>query len=152
MKLKKVQSLASRGNAEAHYDAPVHIEGEEEWNFPGLGLPGQVTDTAKAQTGTGKTAAFALPLLQKLAQSPRKTRKGTPRALILAPTRELALQIHKDAVLLGVQDHLELWDAAREAYYAQAAVPAALRLPVPGRLPRACGGRAHPPSKKRISA
>lgn len=45
-----------------------------------------------AQTGTGKTAAFALPLLQRLAGKPRP-RRGTPRALILAPTRELAAQI-----------------------------------------------------------
>ena len=45
-----------------------------------------------AQTGTGKTAAFALPLLQRLAATPRSS-KGRPRALILAPTRELAAQI-----------------------------------------------------------
>ena len=45
-----------------------------------------------AQTGTGKTAAFALPMLDRLtANAPR--RKGTIRALILTPTRELALQI-----------------------------------------------------------
>jgi len=47
-----------------------------------------------AQTGTGKTAAFTLPLLQRLTKAPRRTsKKGTPRALILAPTRELAAQI-----------------------------------------------------------
>jgi ATP-dependent RNA helicase RhlE len=46
-----------------------------------------------AQTGTGKTAAFALPLLQRLADNVQKPQKGTPRALILAPTRELAAQI-----------------------------------------------------------
>jgi ATP-dependent RNA helicase RhlE len=46
-----------------------------------------------AQTGTGKTAAFTLPLLQRLSDKPRQTRRGTPRALILAPTRELAAQI-----------------------------------------------------------
>lgn len=46
-----------------------------------------------AQTGTGKTAAFALPLLQRLSGNYRKSRMGTPRALILAPTRELAAQI-----------------------------------------------------------
>ncbi|GGE62829.1 ATP-dependent RNA helicase RhlE [Streptosporangium jomthongense] len=47
---------------------------------------------AAAQTGTGKTAGFTLPLLQRLAEKPR-TGKG-PRALILAPTRELAAQVH----------------------------------------------------------
>lgn len=46
-----------------------------------------------AQTGTGKTAAFALPLLQKLAGERTSSPRGTPRALILAPTRELAAQI-----------------------------------------------------------
>ncbi|MCK4807871.1 MAG: DEAD/DEAH box helicase, partial [Candidatus Aegiribacteria sp.] len=46
-----------------------------------------------AQTGTGKTAAFALPLLQRLYGSNHRPRMGTPRALILAPTRELAAQI-----------------------------------------------------------
>jgi ATP-dependent RNA helicase RhlE len=48
---------------------------------------------AAAQTGTGKTAAFALPLLQKLATS-GQTMTRRPRALILTPTRELAAQIH----------------------------------------------------------
>lgn len=47
---------------------------------------------AAAQTGTGKTAGFTLPLLQRLAENPR-TGKG-PRALILTPTRELAAQVH----------------------------------------------------------
>ncbi|MDO6441660.1 MULTISPECIES: DEAD/DEAH box helicase [unclassified Marinobacter] len=47
---------------------------------------------AAAQTGTGKTAGFTLPLLQRLAEKPR-TGKG-PRVLILAPTRELAAQVH----------------------------------------------------------
>jgi ATP-dependent RNA helicase RhlE len=44
-----------------------------------------------AQTGTGKTAAFALPILQRLTEDP--TRPSSPRVLVLAPTRELALQI-----------------------------------------------------------
>ena len=46
-----------------------------------------------AQTGTGKTAAFTLPLLQRLAQHPHRPARNRPRALILAPTRELAAQI-----------------------------------------------------------
>ncbi len=49
-----------------------------------------------AQTGTGKTAAFALPVLQQLADAPERARPRTPRALVLAPTRELAIQIHDD--------------------------------------------------------
>jgi ATP-dependent RNA helicase RhlE len=46
-----------------------------------------------AQTGTGKTAAFALPILQRLAEKPERAARGTCRALILSPTRELASQI-----------------------------------------------------------
>src|SRR5271163_2374358 len=47
-----------------------------------------------AQTGTGKTAAFALPILQRLAaESPAAGRRKTARVLVLTPTRELALQI-----------------------------------------------------------
>lgn len=49
---------------------------------------------AKAQTGTGKTAAFALPILQQLAKKPRMVDAVNPvRGLVLAPTRELAIQI-----------------------------------------------------------
>jgi len=50
---------------------------------------------ASAQTGTGKTAAFILPTLQKLAANPSKGRG--PRVLILVPTRELAMQVAKEA-------------------------------------------------------
>jgi len=46
-----------------------------------------------AQTGTGKTAAFALPVLQQLAQQGGRAQPKSPRALVLAPTRELAAQI-----------------------------------------------------------
>ncbi len=46
-----------------------------------------------AQTGTGKTAAFALPLLHRLAENAGQPQGRRPRALILAPTRELAIQI-----------------------------------------------------------
>jgi ATP-dependent RNA helicase RhlE len=52
-----------------------------------------------AQTGTGKTAAFVLPILHRLMQGPR----GRVRALIIAPTRELAEQIHEAIVSLGKQ-------------------------------------------------
>jgi ATP-dependent RNA helicase RhlE len=50
-----------------------------------------------AQTGTGKTAAFVLPILQRL----NSQRRPGPRALILAPTRELAMQIHAETCKLA---------------------------------------------------
>ncbi|GLI35511.1 hypothetical protein DAMNIGENAA_29440 [Desulforhabdus amnigena] len=57
----------------------------------------------KAQTGTGKSAVFLITILAHLLTkpSPEKRRRGTPRALILAPTRELVLQIEKDARALA---------------------------------------------------
>jgi ATP-dependent RNA helicase RhlE len=53
-----------------------------------------------AQTGTGKTAAFALPILQRLAAAPRAAGRS-PRCLVLCPTRELATQIHEDFATYG---------------------------------------------------
>ena len=56
----------------------------------------------QAQTGTGKTAAFLLVIFQRLLQDDRREQRGNnPAAVVIAPTRELALQIHKDAVTLG---------------------------------------------------
>ena len=54
----------------------------------------------QAQTGTGKTASFLLATFQRLINDESEKIKN-PRALILAPTRELAIQIHKDALILG---------------------------------------------------
>jgi len=57
----------------------------------------------KAQTGTGKTAAFLVAILTRMYRQgpPEIRRKGTPRALIIAPTRELVMQLDKDAQDLG---------------------------------------------------
>ncbi len=48
----------------------------------------------RGRTGSGKTLAFSLPVVTRLAGSGKKRTAGRPRALILAPTRELATQIH----------------------------------------------------------
>lgn len=50
---------------------------------------------AGAQTGTGKTAGFTLPVLQRLQQNKREGQKPYPRVLVLTPTRELAAQVHE---------------------------------------------------------
>ncbi len=64
----------------------------------------------QAQTGTGKTAAFLVGTLQHLLNHPAsETRKPTqPRAIMLAPTRELAIQIHKDAKVLAAHTDFRL--------------------------------------------
>ena len=58
---------------------------------------------AKAQTGTGKTAAFLSTLITRFLRRPLEGERkhGAPRALVLAPTRELAIQIHDDAEALA---------------------------------------------------
>lgn len=61
----------------------------------------------QAQTGTGKTATFLLAAFQRLINDESETVKN-PRAIIIAPTRELAIQIHKDALLLGKYLNLKL--------------------------------------------
>jgi ATP-dependent RNA helicase RhlE len=64
---------------------------------------------ARAQTGTGKTAAFGLPMLERLrisggvARGPRK-----PRGLVLVPTRELAMQVHKSLSTFAVPANLRV--------------------------------------------
>lgn len=54
-----------------------------------------------AQTGTGKTAAFVLPILQRMAEQLKAPTPGTPRVLVLAPTRELAAQIGQSFATYG---------------------------------------------------
>jgi len=75
-----------RALAEEGYEHPTQIQQEA---IPAA-LAGEDL-LATAQTGTGKTAAFSLPILQWLAAE--RTSSGGIRALVLAPTRELALQI-----------------------------------------------------------
>jgi ATP-dependent RNA helicase RhlE len=91
-----------------------------------------------AQTGTGKTAAFGLPLLQRLAADRTKAGPHAVRALILAPTRELALQIHDSlgrygrhlglrlAVVLGGVNQSRQVEAARRGVDILVATPGRL--------------------------
>ena len=75
---------------------------EECTPIQGRSLPFSLSDydvTGQAQTGTGKTAAFLITLLTRFWENPPQERPnlGTPRALVLAPTRELAMQIEGDS-------------------------------------------------------
>jgi ATP-dependent RNA helicase RhlB len=64
----------------------------------------------QAQTGTGKTAAFLISIFTRLLREPDRRPRGLigPRALAVAPTRELAVQIHHDARLLGRETRLNM--------------------------------------------
>jgi len=64
----------------------------------------------QAQTGTGKTAAFLLATFNHLLRSEQHKRKGIrgPRAVMIAPTRELAIQIHADALVLGIATNFKM--------------------------------------------
>jgi len=64
----------------------------------------------QAQTGTGKTAAFLLAIMQHILKTPERPgrKQQQPRAIIISPTRELAIQIHKDAVMLNAHAGLSL--------------------------------------------
>lgn len=92
-----------RALAEQGYENPTPIQ---EQAIP-LALDGRDL-LAGAQTGTGKTAAFGLPLLQHLGTSPQPVSAGPrkPRALVLAPTRELATQVHDS--LRGYSKYLRI--------------------------------------------
>ena len=93
-----------RALSEQGYETPTAIQ---EQAIP-LALAGRDL-LAGAQTGTGKTAAFGLPLLQHLATNSQEVSSGgprKPRALILTPTRELATQVHDS--LRGYSKYLRI--------------------------------------------
>lgn len=89
-----------------------------------------------AQTGTGKTAAFALPLLQRMIEASAPLR-GPVRVLVLAPTRELALQIHETFIALGKQTGIRcaaVFGGVGETPQIKAASQASVLVACPGRL------------------
>ena len=88
----KFHPIVAEGIAAAGYTTPTPIQKQA------IAPVMQGRDVmGLAQTGTGKTAAFALPILQRLA----KGRRGPVKALVIAPTRELAEQIHEAFRTLG---------------------------------------------------
>ena len=116
------------------YTSPIQAE-----SLP-IALDGEDI-VAKAQTGTGKTAAFLVTLIDTFLREPieGKRRTGTPRALVLAPTRELVVQIAKDAealvkytdlkvqTIVGGMDYQRQRDSLR-------ASPCDIMVATPGRL------------------
>jgi ATP-dependent RNA helicase RhlE len=92
-----LHSSLVQATRDLRYDTPTPIQAEA---IPAV-LAGRDV-LATAQTGTGKTAAYLLPILQRLLALP----KGTSQALVVTPTRELAQQV--DDVLLGLAYHTSL--------------------------------------------
>ncbi|WP_189379725.1 DEAD/DEAH box helicase, partial [Mesorhizobium sp. M4B.F.Ca.ET.013.02.1.1] len=91
-----------------------------------------------AQTGSGKTAAFALPILSKIIGLGTKRRPKTTRALILAPTRELAVQIEDTIKILAKGAHvstaLVLGGVSRFSQVKKIAPGVDILIATPGRL------------------
>ncbi len=91
-----------------------------------------------AQTGSGKTAAFALPILSKIIGLGTKRRAKTTRALILAPTRELAVQIEETIKMLAKGAHvstaLVLGGVSRFSQVKKIAPGVDILIATPGRL------------------
>src|SRR6476619_4940578 len=95
----------ARGIADAGFERCTPIQAQTlPKALAGYDVAGQ------AQTGTGKTAAFLVALYSTLLRRdvPPTRRASAPRALIVAPTRELAVQIHSDAEILGQYTGLTL--------------------------------------------
>jgi ATP-dependent RNA helicase RhlE len=91
----------ARALADGGYETPTPIQSQA---IP-IALTGRDL-LGIAQTGTGKTAAFALPILDRIARDPAPRRKCAARVLVLAPTRELASQIAESFRTYG--RHLKL--------------------------------------------
>jgi len=63
---------------------------------------------ARAQTGTGKTAAFALPMIERLLLRERRAKTRAPLGLVLVPTRELAIQVQRALATYGAAVRLRV--------------------------------------------
>ena len=99
-----LESALLRAVAEQGYETPSPIQ---QMAIPAV-LSGRDL-MAAAQTGTGKTAGFTLPVLQLLQSKPRARKSPHPRVLILTPTRELAAQVFESVKTYG--KHLQLSSA-----------------------------------------
>ena len=86
LRAELLSAIASRG-----YAAPTPVQSEA---IPVIFAGGDLL--AGAQTGTGKTAAFALPIVQMLGENIPVEKRRKPRALVLVPTRELAAQVSEE--------------------------------------------------------
>lgn len=124
-----LQALESQG-----YKNPTPIQ---EQSIPSI-LNGRDVMGA-AQTGTGKTAAFAIPMLQLLAREGKLENRGrTIKSLILTPTRELAIQIEENIVQYGKNLNLKhaviFWGVSQGSQVAKLKSGIDILVATPGRL------------------
>jgi ATP-dependent RNA helicase RhlE len=85
------------------YEQPTPIQAQA--------IPAVLTGTdllARAQTGTGKTAAFGLPMIERIVARRADGRSRLPRGLVLVPTRELAAQVHRSLATYGAAAQLRV--------------------------------------------
>ena len=94
-------AAVQRALVEEKYETPTPIQAQ---TIPSAMMKRDILGCA--QTGTGKTAAFALPILNRLGQQNRKAKPKHPFALVLSPTRELAIQIGESFATYGKHLHL----------------------------------------------
>jgi ATP-dependent RNA helicase RhlB len=124
-----------KGLADASFERCTPIQAQTlPQALAGLDVAGQ------AQTGTGKTAAFLVAMYARLMREPPPPSRSlnAPRALIVAPTRELAVQIHGDAEVLGSHTGLQLGlafggvDYEKQRHHLEAGVD--ILMGTPGRI------------------
>jgi ATP-dependent RNA helicase RhlB len=124
-----------KGLADASFERCTPIQAQTlPQALAGLDVAGQ------AQTGTGKTAAFLVALYARLIREPVPASRSlnAPRALVVAPTRELAVQIHHDAETLGSHTGLRLGlafggvDYEKQRHHLEAGVD--ILMGTPGRI------------------
>lgn len=96
---KMLESLGKKG-----FEEPTPIQ---ELTIPFL-LKKEKDVIGQAQTGTGKTGAFAIPLIENIAPQDVKGKIGKPKAVILAPTRELAIQVAEEMNSLSYDRDLKI--------------------------------------------
>ena len=149
---RKKKKLQNEINSEQHGFAALGITGQllRATNAAGYSEPKPIQEKAIpaqlagrdilgiAQTGSGKTAAFALPILKKLLALHEKRRPKTARALVLAPTRELAVQIEETFKALSRGAHvstaLVLGGVSRNTQVRKLAPGVDVLVATPGRL------------------
>jgi ATP-dependent RNA helicase RhlE len=119
--------------ADAGYTVPTPIQAQA---IPYVLRGGDLL--AGAQTGTGKTAGFTLPILHRLSETPLNTATGKPRCLILSPTRELAAQIGESVTTYGkylpLKSLVVFGGVSVNAQIARLKKPVDILVATPGRL------------------